>query len=237
MKKRQETLGAAMKRKRLSILIIVIVLLLIIPPIYFRDLLSERLLVSYLSNRLDAKVTTDSFHLGLGPRIDIEGLNIVNNKGLNCVVGEATLRIEASSLLAMRIHLTFDMKDLKFSYPDSKIINGIADTLSIKPLDVFSFDSVKGKLYISREDITINALYAQGRLLKVSADGSIRGKEIGYSFKLILSNELTSSIPDSVRKVFFKTSGQFSELDLYVSGSTDNPSISMNTDLFKLTVR
>ncbi len=223
--------------KKTYISIVVIIILLLSSLVYFRNLLSERLLVAYLSNKLDAKVTTENFNLGLGPRIDIEGLNIANNKGLNCAVGEVILHIEASSFLAMRIHLTFNMKDLKLSYPDSKIIDGIADTLSIKPLDVLSFDYVKGKLYISREDITINALHAEGKLLKVFADGSIRGKEIGYSFKLILSNELTSGIPDSVRKVFFKTNGQFSEVDLYVSGSTDNPSISINTDLFKLTVR
>jgi len=226
-----------MKRKRLLILIIVIVLFLIVSLVSFRDTLSQKLLVAYLSNRLDAKVTVDNLHLRLGPRIDIKGFNIINNKGLNCTIGEAILNIEPLSFLAMRIHLTFDMKGLELSYPDSKIINGIADTLSIKPLDVLSFDSVKGKLYISRKDITVNALIAEGKLLKVFADGSMRGKEIGCNFKLILSNALTSGIPDSVRKVFFKTSGQFSELDLCVSGSTDNPSISMNTDLFKLTVR
>ena len=226
-----------MNRKKVLIIIVVFIFLLLLSLVYFRDTLSQRLLVGYLSKRLDAEITTDKFHLGIGPRIDIEGLRIVNNKGFNCTVRETTLRVEVSSLLAMRIHLTFDLKDLKLSYPDSKIIKGIADILSIKPLDVLSFDSVGGKCYISREDITINSLVAQGKLLKVFADGSIRGKDIGYSFKLILSNELTSGIPDSVRKVFFKQSGQFSEIDLYISGSTDNPSISMNTDLFKLTVR
>ncbi len=223
--------------KRTPILIIIFFVITVSIIIYFRNELSQKLLEAYLSNRLNAKIATDNLRLGLGPRVDIEGLSIVNNKGLNCVIGKATLNIDASSFIAMRVHLTFDMRDVELSYPDSKILSGIADTLSIKPLEVLSFDSVKGKLYISREDITFNSLIADGRLLKAYADGSIRGKEIGCSFKLVLSNELTSGIPDSVRKVFFKSNGQFSEIDISISGSMDNPSISMNTDLFKLTVR
>ncbi len=205
--------------------------------IYFRDPLSAKIFSVYLGNRLNADITARKVHLGLGPRLEIEDLRIVNSKGLDCRIKASTLNFDLQPMFWKNLKLRFDLKDARFSYPVSKIVKSITGALSIKTPQHLHFDYVKGEFYCIGDENIIKSLDANGKLLRLFANGSVRGLSINYSFKFLLSDELTADIPESTRKIFFKQGSQYSEIELYVTGSIDNPSINFSTDLFKLTVR
>jgi hypothetical protein len=223
--------------KKTFILIIVILLIALSAIIYFRDPLSAKIFSAYLGNRLNADITAGKVHLGLGPRLEIEDLRIVNSRGLDCSVKALTLNFDLQPMFSKNLKLRFDLKDVGFSYPASKIVKSITGALSIKSPQYLHFDYVKGEFYCAGEENIIKSLDANGKLLRLFADGSVRGLFIDYSFKLSLSDELTAGMPESTRKIFFKQDSQYSEIELYVTGSIDNPSVNFSTDLFKLTIR
>lgn len=226
-----------MNRRKTLILIVVIILLLFLPLVYFRDPLSARIFSAYLGGQLNADITIKKVHLGLGPRLEIEGLRIISSKGLDCDIKASTLDFNLQSVFKKRLGIRFYLKDVGFFYSTSKVIKGMTDALSIEAPQHLHFDYVKGEFYRIGEENIIKSLDAKGELLRIFADGSMRGLLIDYSFKFLLSKELTDKVPESVKNIFFKQDNQYSEVELYVTGSVDNPSINLSTDLFKLTVR
>lgn len=226
-----------MKRTKILFSITLILLILSLLLVCLRNVFGARIFSAYLGSCLKAQVTTEAFCISMGPRIDIRGLKIANDNGLNCRIEESDLDIRGAFILKGQLACDFILKDVQLSYPGSKIINGIAEALSIKPVDVLDFDRITGRLRLNEDEIVIKSLDAQGELLRVSADGTVRGKAVNCYFNMVLTSELVSGIPESVRKVFFKQDADSSEIELYITGSTDNPSINFTTDLFRLSVR
>lgn len=192
----------------------------------------------YLGRQLNADVRIERLSWRFPGGVTARSISISNKRGLRCSIEEAT--IDYAIILIIKHGLSFDfrLKGVTLSYKSSNLINSIAEALSIKPLDVFRFDSVKGEFYQRREEVIIKSLVADGSLIKLFADGTIvRGSSVDYSFRMLLSERLIATMPDSVREVFFKREGEWSEIELYITGDIDRPSINFSTDLFKLIVR
>ncbi len=228
------------KKKKILIFIsafLAVLLISLSAIIYFRDAITAKLLLTYMSRQLDSEVSAGKLCLQPGARIEISRLRITNNKGFNCNIEDTTLDVNAAALLERELSLDFLLEAVFLSYPESKIINNIAEALSISPLEVFSFDYIKGEFFAKGGETVFKKVHAKGSLIEVFADGSMREKALNWDVRLILSGKMISTIPESVRKVFFRQEGDSSEVKLYVTGSPDNPSINLSTDLFKLTVR
>ena len=98
------------------------------------------------------------------------------------------------------------------------------------------FYSARGEFSYQAGRLLLKSLYLDGELLRIDAYGMTDDTLIDFSIKLFLSKVLTSGIPESIRKVFFKQEGDWSNADLKITGSRDNPSINFSTDLFMLSV-
>jgi len=196
------------------------------------------LLPLYLSRQFNADVKIEQISLGFKEGIKAKGVSINSVRGLYCSIEEAVFDYDIVRIIKSGLNFNFSLKDVVFSYSESKLINGIVQALSIKSIDIFHFNSVKGEFYQRNEEIAVKSLEADGDLIKLFADGTIiKEARIDCSFKILLARELVTAIPDSVREVFFKQEGEWSEVELYITGDLDKPSINFSTDLFKLIVR
>jgi len=192
----------------------------------------------YLSSQLKADVTVAGVRLGLGNKIELKDVGIRNSEGLNCKIKEALIAYGPLFIIKKGTKFDFSLKDVEFSYPSSKVINGIASTLSLEPMEIFKFKSVKGEFLKRGNETVVKSLDAEGVLLRLFADGTIiKDSKIDYSFKILLSQELVAGVPGAIREVLFKETDSWSEVELYITGDIQKPSVNLTTDLFKLTVR
>jgi len=194
---------------------------------------------NYIGKQLNADVEIDSAQIDLRNSIIKEsGVDIVTDRGLSCTISDAEISYGSLIKLLSKKSFKFELKDFNLTYPNSKIINGIANSLSLDLEDLLKFDYVKGEFIQGENEIIIKALEAKAEALIFFADATIKDDDhINGSFKMLLSKDIIAGIPEAIRKVFFKQEGDYSEVTLYVTGSTEKPSINFQTDLFKFIVK
>jgi hypothetical protein len=230
-----------MNKKRAICIIIAILIILLISGYL---VLNNEYILSNISGFYAGRWLNADVHIGKAvvsfqkKTITATDVFISSKKGLRCKIDTARICYNDIFSLVTDRAFSFRLDGIELSYPDSKVISGIAAVLSLKPIELLQFYYAKG-LYSKRENEEIlESVEAEGKLLKIYTYGSTVGeKNINYSFKIFLSGELIASVPESIRKVLFKQDGDQSAVELSVSGDIEKPSISFSTDLLKFTYR
>ena len=202
----------------------------------FRENILRSIISRYLAHQLKADVDIAKARIDFNYNITIESLRIRNNDGLDFDADTGVVRFYPLRFLKQELRLEFELKDIRFSYSDSKIINNVFEVLSLARIDKLEFSAAKGELLYRRGRLLLKSLYLDGELLRLNAYGITDGAMIDYSIKLFLSKALTSGLPESISKFFFRQEGDWSNVDLKIAGSIDKPSINFSTDLFTLSV-
>jgi len=224
-----------MKKKK--IIFIAAFLLLALAAVFsFRDNIVRGILSEYLTYQLGADVDIAKARIDANYNISIESLRIRNDDGLDLHADSGILRFSPLYFLKQGVRLNFKLQGVRFSYIDSKIIHNVFEVLSLARIDELEFYSARGEFSYQAGRLLLKSLYLDGELLRIDAYGAADDTLIDFSIKLFLSKVLTSGIPESIRKVFFKQEGDWSNADLKITGSRDNPSINFSTDLFMLSV-
>ena len=224
-----------MKKKK--IIFIAAFLLLVLAAVFlFRDNIVRGILSEYLARQLGADVDIAKARIDSNYNISIQSLRIRNDDGLDFHADSGVLRFSPLYFLKQGVRLNFKLQGVRFSYIDSKIIHSAFEALSLARIDELEFYSARGEFSYQAGRLLLKSLYLDGGLLRIDAYGMTDDTLIDFSIKLFLSKVLTSGIPESIRKVFFKQEGDWSNADLKITGSRDNPSINFSTDLFMLSV-
>ena len=224
-----------MKKKK--IIFIAAFLLLVLAAVFlFRDNIVRGILSEYLARQLGADVDIAKARIDSNYNISIESLRIRNDDGLDLHADSGILRFSPLYFLKQGVRLNFKLQGVRFSYIDSKIIHNVFEVLSLARIDELEFYSARGEFSYQAGRLLLKSLYLDGELLRIDAYGITDDTLIDFSIKLFLSKVLTSGMPESIRKVFFKQEGDWSNADLKITGSRDNPSINFSTDLFMLSV-
>jgi hypothetical protein len=222
--------------KRRIIFFIVFVLFIVSLLFFFRNHIAQGIVSAYLSGQLDADVHIERSHIGPYHTLAIESLSIRNKDEMYLNADSGVLRFYPFELLRKGLRLKFQLSDVFFSYPNSKIIDNVFNSLSLTAVDGLEFASAEGEFSYNKGIFMLKSLNLDGNMLKLNAYGMSGYSLIDYNIGLSISDLLTSEIPEQVRKVFFKADGDWSEVELQISGSKDNPSINFKTDLFTLSV-
>ena len=190
------------------------------------------------SHALKSDVSMQKCSISLKGDIIASGVDIKNEKGLHCVIGEADIKTDFMRLLRKELYMECSLKKVELTYADSAIIDGIAKLLTIEAEKLLVFDTVDGIIYIKSNETTIKDLNASGKDVSLFANGTTTDDEnINYTFKLTLSENITSGIPEAIRMIFFKEQDNYSIVELYLSGDIKKPSINFSTPLFKLRIK
>ena len=190
------------------------------------------------SNALKSDISMKKCSFSFAKGIKASDMEIKNEKGLHCIIKDAYIKCNFSGLIKNELFLDYSLKTVKFSYPDSEIINGIAGLFAIEPTYLLQFSTVDGTVYVKPNETIVKDLNAVGAAISLFANGTTTdNKFINYQFRLTLSKDITSRIPEAIRKVFFKEQQECSVAELYLKGNIKKPSISFSTPLFKLLVK
>lgn len=223
-------------KKNLYIFIVIFISLVIF-AFFFNSLYLKYILSAYIGRKLNVDIKIDQARWESAGSINAKGIFIRNKKGLSCSIEEAIIHYDAISIIKMAPTFSFKSRGVKLSNPDSAVINGIAEIMSIKPLDLFSFDRAEGRLYLKKRELIIRGFNATARFIRLYIDGTVvANSRIDAAFKIMLAGELLANIPETTRKIFFKEQDQWSEVELYITGDMKRPSINFSTDLFKLII-
>ncbi len=217
---------------------LIIILIVVVSLFTLRGPIAKFAVSTYIEKALDMDVVIEKIGVNYRGKITLKNVTLKNSKDLDCSIESAVVDYDIIFSISKGLKFDFNLYGVKLSDPDSKIIKALSKSLSLKPLDVLDFSMVSGKFIRTKEILEIRSLDAKGELLRIFADGTIVGdKTIDCNFKMLLSDELVSEIPESIRKVFFTSDGSWSEVELYLSGDLEHPSVNLTTDLFKLSVR
>ncbi len=170
--------------------------------------------------------------------IKASDVEIKSKKGLHCIIKDADVQFDFLYLAKKGLSFNYSLKSVRFSYPASEVINGIARLFAIEPTRLLKFDTVDGIVYIKPGEILIKDLNATGKDISLFVNGTTTmNKYINYALKLILSESLTSKIPENIRQFFFKKEQEHSVVELNLSGNVKKPSINFSTPLFKFRIK
>lgn len=203
----------------------------------FRESLIKHGITAYLQNQLNADIEIDKIILASLKDIRIQSLSVKNMNGLDFVAESGSLSLDLFAFLREGIKVRFSLNDLQLYYSDSLILTGILDALLLGHIDSVCLESVTGEFSRNRGQFALRSLNASGPLLSLSAYGISNNAIVDYSLTMMLSEQLTVGIPESVRKVFFHKDSTGYQVKLHIAGNADNPSIGFTTDLFTFTVR
>ncbi len=219
-------------------LIIVIITIIFAFVIAIKTPLVKYPVSSLFSYALKSDISIKKCGFSFTKGIKALDVQIKNEKGLHCIIKDAYIKCNFLGLIKKELFLNYSLKTVKFSYPDSEIINGIAALFAIEPDYLLQFDTIEGAAYIKPNEMIIKDLNAIGTAISLFANGTTTdNKYINYQFRLGLSKSITSKIPEAIQKLFFKEQKEHSVVELYLKGSIKKPSISFITPLFKLLVK
>jgi hypothetical protein len=222
--------------KKWIVSIIALILVVLCTVFFFREYIVKNVLSAYLARQLKADVDITRARLDSNYNISIESLHIRNEDGLDLHAGTGVLKLYPLYFLKQGLGIKFNLQDIRFLYSDIKVVNSVFEMLSLGNVDELKFLSAKGEFsYVAGKSV-LKSLYLDGELMRVKAHGMIDDSSMDYDIRLFLSGALTSEIPEAIKKVFFKQEGGWSNAELKISGSRDNPSINFSTDLFTLSV-
>ena len=222
----------------LKFLIIVVIAIIFAFVIVIKTPLAKYPVSLLFSNALKSDISIKRCSFSFTKGIKASDMEIKNEKGLHCIIKDAFIKCNFLGLIKNELFLDYSLKTVKFSYPDSEVINGIAGLFAIEPTYLLQFNTVDGAVYIKPNEIIVKDLNAVGAAISLFANGTTTdNKFINYQFRLTLSKNITSRIPEAIQKVFFKEQEEYSVAELYLKGSIKKPSISFSTPLFKLLIK
>jgi hypothetical protein len=222
--------------KKWVISIIALIFIVSCAVFFFRGYIAKNIISAYLAHQLKTDVYIARARIDFKHNISIESLHIRNNDGLDLYAGSGVLRLYPSYLLRQGLGVKFELQDIRFLYSDMKVLRSVFEMLALGDVDELQFLSAKGEFSYGAGKSLLKSLYLDGELIRVKAHGMADDSFMDYDIRLFLSRALTSGIPESIKKVFFKQEGDWSSAELKISGSRDNPSINFSTDLFTLSV-
>lgn len=224
-------------QKIIKPLIITTVSLFILSGVFLKSPLVKYPVTVYLRHIVKSEVKIDKCRFSFIKGIIAKDVEIRNERGLYSTIKEASVK-PGFGVLRDGLALQISLKDVGFSYSSSEVIKAIAALLGIDPVSLIKFNTVDTIMYIKKNETIIKDLKAHGREISLFADGTTTDDEqIDYKFKLMLSDEITSKIPEGIRMFFFKQEEESSVVELSVSGHIKKPSISFSTPLFKLRIK
>jgi hypothetical protein len=202
----------------------------------FRQVIVKHGICIYLKSQIKSDIEIDKADVNSWDSIDLYSMRANNINGLDFAAGSGRFTFNTLTIFREGVKVRFALKDVRLDYKDSKIVSGIFDALSVGPMDTIEFSSIEGEFSRSKGQFMLRSLNASGQLMALSAYGISNDTILDYNIKMELSEALTSGIPESVKKVFFKQEGENFHAELHVAGNINNPSISFSTDLFTFTV-
>lgn len=225
-------------KRFVSLLIIFVIFIILTVVVILKSPLAKHPISLYLSNVLKSDVAIKECNFSFTTGAKFKDLEIKSKKGLYCTVKDGEIKYDILGLLKNNLVLDCSLKSVEFSHSSSPVIKGITHLFGMGEVDLFNFDTVKGSLYIKPKEFIIKDLNARGKDISFFANGTTKdNKYITYSLKLMLSENITSKIPEDIRKIFFKQEQEYSIVELYLNGSLKKPSINFSTPLFKLSIR
>jgi hypothetical protein len=225
-----------MKKKTFLEILLFLILLLLFVAICVNNCL-KYIVSAYFSNQFKTDIKIHTLSLKFKDGIQASGIDISNKTGLKCKIDRALIQHSITSLSRGWLAFDITLEGVKLYYPESAIIKGITNVLSLESVDSLAFDSVKARIERRGSENLIKNLSAEGKTLRLHVDGSIGNNSmLDCSFKILLSKELVSNIPEKIRKIFFTEDGAWSEVELDLKGDIKRPSINFSTNLFKLIV-
>lgn len=220
-----------------SLIIAIVVILFAFTAVLKTPLVKYPVSLSF-SRCLKSDISIKKCGFSFTKGIKASGIEIKNKKGLHCIIKDADIQFDFLYLAKKGLSFNYSLKSVRFSYPASELINGIARLFAIEPTRLLKFDTVDGIVYIKPDEMVIKDLNATGKDISLFANGTTtENKYINYALKLILSESLTSKIPENMRQFFFKKEQEHSIVELYLSGNVKKPSINFSTPLFKLRIK
>jgi hypothetical protein len=223
--------------KKWIISIATLFLLLLGVGFFLRDNIIRSVLSGYLARQFESDVDIARARIDSKYNINIESLRIRKDGGWSLHAGSGTLKLYPLYFLKQGYRIKFELRDIIFLYSDIKMIHSILEPLSLGGVDELEFISASGDFSCMPGRFLLKSLYLDGALIRLNAHGGSMDSFIDYDIKLFLSRALVSKIPESVKKVFFREGGDWSNAELSVTGKDDNPAINFKTDLFTLSVR
>jgi hypothetical protein len=205
--------------------------------LFFRQGFIRHGITSYLKNQLNADIDIEQVIPASLKDIHMHKLSVKNINGLNFTAESGSLSLDLLAFLREGVKAKFILNGMNLYYSDSQILTGILDALSLGNIDSVYLESVAGEFSHSRGQFALRSLNASGPLLSLSAYGISNNDIVDYSLTMLLSEQLTAGIPESVRRVFFHKTGTGYQVKLHIAGNADNPSISFATDLFTFTIK
>jgi hypothetical protein len=222
--------------KKWFISIAVLILIISCAVFSFRGYIVKNIISGYLAHQLKADVVIARARIDSNYNINIKSLSIKNEDGLDLHAGSGVIKLYPWYFLKQGLAVKFELQDIRFLYSDIKVLRSVFEMLALGDVDELKFLSAKGEFSYGGRKSLLKSLYLDGELIRVKAHGMADDSFMDYDIRLFLSRTLTSGIPEAIKKVFFKQEGDWSNAELKVSGSRDNPSINFSTDLFTLSV-
>lgn len=192
-------------------------------------------ITSQISKTLGGKTNIQTLKIVSPARIQLFNLTVTKKNLYSISIGAADLKSKSFLTFSNGTPINCLLSDFKISHKDLALISGIASLLSMQPLESVDFKNVSFEFLAKDKQVIFKNLDARSDNIKIFANGTIgKADNINYSVKLFLSKTLTDQIPEKVKELLFKENEGWSEIDLYISGTTKKPLINLATQLFKL---
>lgn len=222
--------------KKAIIVSIILTAILLVAVAGYRNM--PEILSFYLSRRFDKDVTIEKASLRSIDRLALEGITVGKDAVAICMIDSALIGYEISGLIRRATSIGFMLRGVEILDLDTGVIKTISDGLSIDPFKISRFDHVKGRFSRKGGISIIKGLEAHADFIRVFVDAVLTDdSKIDADCRFVIAEELLADVPEATRKVFFKSDGSDSNVELHLSGDMSRPSVSFSTDLFRLSVR
>jgi len=210
-------------------------ILLIVITLLSNQLYLSHILSAYLGKKIPGEVKIQKASCNIKDTLVAWGIVLDGAGASRSTIEKARVAYDLKSLLKGTLNLDLQLKNVKLAYQDSGLMRSITEALSIDGTNILDFHDIRASVSRKGNIYIIESLEAEGNDIRVYFFGTIgRDSMVDFSFKVLLSDEVVSTIPEATRKVFFKKNGKWTELDLYITGEIRRPTVNFSTDLFKL---
>lgn len=223
------------KIQSILLLIFLIIILILLNYKYYLPKISSKIISSYIKKDVFIQeIDWNFFHHNIEfHKITIKDKILrVEKPLLLSKIKKINLHYDPLLLFTGGLKLDISAQELSIINPESKLLNNIINTLSIKKRGSLEFDSAQLKLFYAKKNLTIEQLLLKGNEIIIILNGSvINFDNIFLNTKILFSKELISSMPEQTRKLFFKESKKsWYKTQLTLKGPIKNPSIYFSTD-------
>lgn len=223
------------KIQSILLLIFLIIILVLLNYKYYLPKISSKIISFYIKKDVLIQEIDWNFfqhNIELNKIIIKDRILRVEKPLLLSKIKKINLHYDPLLLFTGSLKLDISAQELSIINPESKLLNNIINTLSIKKRGSLEFDSAQLKLFYAKKNLTIEQLLLKGNEIIIILNGSvINFDNIFLNTKILFSKELISSMPEQTRKLFFKESkNPWYKTQLMLKGQIKNPSIYFSTD-------